>query len=77
MTSLTVLDIVGCNISDITPLAAMTNLEMSNLANNQINDITPLSSLTNLQFLSLGDNPLTQTQIDALQKALPKCTITH
>jgi len=38
-------------------------------------DITPLQSLTNLTELSLNGNPLSQEQIDELQKALPNCEI--
>ena len=37
-----------------------------------------LEKLTQLKTLWLQDNPdLTKTQIDELQKALPKCSIIH
>jgi hypothetical protein len=37
-----------------------------------------LENLTQLEKLILPDNPgLTQTQIEELQKALPKCKIEH
>ena len=41
-------------------------------------DVTVLEKLTQLTNLDLRDNPnLTKAQIDQLQKALPKCKITH
>jgi Leucine-rich repeat (LRR) protein len=45
---------------------------------NRIANLSPLAGLKQLTTLSLSDNPkLTRTQIDKLQKALPKCKITH
>ena len=46
-----------------------------NLYGNEISDVTPLASLTNLSVLFLGGNPISQKQVDELQKALPNCTI--
>ena len=40
-------------ISNISPLAGLTNLERLFLRDNQISDITPLAGLTNLHTLSL------------------------
>lgn len=40
-------------ISDISPLSGLTNLEELNLSNNSINDLTPLNGLLNLKKLSL------------------------
>jgi len=61
------------------------------LDNNQISDLSPLFNLTNLGGthpthipnykgpggVSLRENPITLEQVNELQKALPKCTITH
>jgi internalin A len=45
-----------CNaISDIGPLASLTNLQSLYLGNNNISDITPLIALTNLQDLFLNN----------------------
>ena len=43
----------GIEISDIKPLASLTNLTKLSLAYNQIRDIKPLASLTNLTKLSI------------------------
>ena len=48
------------------------------LSYNQLTDVTALKELTQLTRLGLGRNPdLTKSQIAELQKALPKCKITH
>jgi internalin A len=52
---------LGLNqISDVSPLASLTNLTKLYLhgEENQINDITPLASLTNLTGLGLGGIPI-------------------
>jgi hypothetical protein len=46
-------------ISDLTPLAVLTNLRNLGLRENQISDLTPLSELRNLRGLSLGNNQIT------------------
>ena len=43
-------------LSDLTPLAGLTNIEYLYLGNNNISDLTPLKGLTNLRTLSLGYN---------------------
>jgi hypothetical protein len=63
------------NISDISALSGLANLERLYLYTNNISDITALSGLTNLKILDLSGNPLTQTQIDELQEALPNISI--
>jgi len=45
-------------ISDITHLSSLTNLQELNLYMNQITDVTPLSSLQNLLVLNLQSNPI-------------------
>jgi hypothetical protein len=73
-----VLDIRSKNITELTPLADLTNLVQFQLGLNQITDLTPLAGLTKLEWLRIAGNPdLTQAEIDKLQKALPKCKITH
>ena len=44
------------NISDISLLASLTNLELLRLATNNISDISALSNLTKPSYLSLWDN---------------------
>ena len=43
-------------ISDIAPLAHLTNLRALSIGRNQITDLTPLSNLTRLTGLYIGDN---------------------
>ncbi|NIM17826.1 MAG: hypothetical protein GTO45_38105 [Candidatus Aminicenantes bacterium] len=53
------LNLDGTNITDLTPLSALTNLEALHLSDNQIMDLTPLSALTNLRELGLSGNQIT------------------
>ena len=46
----------GNNISDISPLAGLTQLESLILGDNSISDISALSGLTKLRFLQVGNN---------------------
>ncbi len=48
----------GNQISDISPLSNLTNLQWLNLESNQITDIGPLSGLTNLRDLYLRHNQI-------------------
>jgi Leucine-rich repeat (LRR) protein len=46
----------GNKISDLSPLASLTNLTALHLWGNQISDLSPLSDLTNLRELYLPGN---------------------
>ena len=46
------------SVSDISPLAALTNLTELRLDHNQVSDISPLTALTNLTRLVLGGSPI-------------------
>ncbi|EAG8866756.1 class 1 internalin InlE, partial [Listeria monocytogenes] len=52
--NLKTMDLIYTDITDVTPLAGLSNLQVLNLDINQITDITPLAGLSNLQFLSFG-----------------------
>lgn len=45
-------------ISDITILSKLPQLQSLNLGNNQISDISSLSALSDLQYLEISDNPI-------------------
>ena len=48
------LEMYGCNIDDLTPLANLTSLRYLNLSYGEnITDVTPLKNLTNLEYLNL------------------------
>lgn len=49
----------GNEISDLTPLSKLTNLQELSLVENRVTDLTPLSNLTNLQSLNLSKNQIT------------------
>ena len=51
-----VLDLSSHKISDLSPLAKLTNLTELYLSYNQISDLSPLAQLTNLNFLFLESN---------------------
>jgi hypothetical protein len=55
----TSLDLRDLQISDLTPLKGLTNLETLWLRNNKISDLSPLKGLTNLEALWLGGNQIT------------------
>lgn len=57
-TNLTLLDLSGNDISEITPLAGLTNLTNLNLTSNKITDITPLKNLTKMEQLFLISNKI-------------------
>ena len=46
-------------ISDLSSLTGLTNLERLYLSNNQISDLSPLTELTNLEWLYLSQNKIT------------------
>ncbi|MBV6621365.1 MAG: leucine-rich repeat domain-containing protein [Rivularia sp. (in: Bacteria)] len=53
-----ILDLSSHKISDLSPLAQLTNLKELYLSYNQIRDLSPLSRLTNLNFLFLESNQI-------------------
>ena len=56
--NITALDLTDKSISDLTPLACLTNLERLDLRRNSISDLSPLSGLTKLRYLNLMDNQI-------------------
>ena len=64
------------NITDITPLAGLTNLAWLYLNENNISDLTPLAGLTNLTDLYLNENNISASQKAILEEALPNTHIT-
>ncbi|MCR8629948.1 leucine-rich repeat domain-containing protein [Paenibacillus radicis (ex Xue et al. 2023)] len=75
LTNLTSLDLYNNEISDISTLKGLTQLKILRLSSNKINDVSALQSLTNLTKLELTDNKIRSSDLEALKKALPNCTI--
>ena len=50
--------VIRSEVSDLTPLAGLENLQVLKLNDNRITDISPLSGLVNLQHLELQNNQI-------------------
>ncbi|MBE9128052.1 MULTISPECIES: leucine-rich repeat domain-containing protein [unclassified Coleofasciculus] len=57
--SRTELSLSGYQITDVSPLAGLPNLEVLYLRDNQITDVSPLAELMNLEDLGIPANPIT------------------
>jgi hypothetical protein len=78
LNNLTQLKVDFNQITDLTSLSGMKELLQIWLHDNQITDLSSLNGMTNLEHLFITNNPdLTKAEIDKLQKALPKCKISH
>lgn len=75
LTTLNFLQINGNRISDISALALLTNLKTLYIDDNPIADFTPLHGLSALRTLSMKGVHITESQLEALQEALPNCKI--
>ncbi len=64
------------NIEDLTLLEGMEELKGLYLSGTQVKDLTPLKGLKKLERLDLFGTQVTESQVDELRKALPKCYIT-
>ena len=58
MATLTSLNAINANISDLTGIEHATNLTVLNLQSNSLSDISPIAGLTNLTVLNLQSNSL-------------------
>jgi Leucine-rich repeat (LRR) protein len=52
------LDLENNEISDITPIKDLTNIQLLDLAKNKISNIGPIAGLVNLQYIQLSDNQI-------------------
>ena len=78
LTKLKELFLQSNNLTDVKGLDNLTQLATLNLSANQLTNVKGLEKLTQLKVLNLNNNSdLTKTEIDELQKALPKCNIVH
>ena len=64
-------------VSDLSPLAGLTNLEEIWLNDTQVSDLSLLAGLENLRRLSIEGTNVTEEQIEQLQLALPNCKISR
>ena len=72
------LRLVDSQVSDLEPLKGLTNLQNLYLSLTQVSDLEPIKGLKNLVELWLEHcNNITDQQVEDLQKALPKLTISR
>ena len=71
------LDLSNSQVTDVSLLAELRNLEVLFLSNTQVADVTSLAELKNLDWLDLSDTQVTDEQINDLKRALPNCKILH
>jgi len=64
-------------ITDISPLAELSELTWLNLEYNDVRDLSPLFELENLEYVSLLGNPITFAQVKELEAQLPDCEVRH
>ena len=69
------LDLSYNALTDITPLASLSNLETLDISYNMISSELPLLALTNLRYLNISGTPLNEQQIQILRANLPYCQI--
>ena len=75
LTGLQRLHLMGTKISDLTPLANLTGLQHLDLEGTLVSDLTPLSNLTELRSLDLTGSEITESEVNKLRDALPRCRI--
>ena len=62
--NLTILNLYGHPITDLSPLATLTKLSDLTLFRCRVRDIEPISSLPNLSRLNIGVNPLSKETVE-------------
>lgn len=62
-------------VSDLSPLANLSDLETLSLIHTPVTDVSPLLTLTNLRLLWLDETAVTEEDIAKLKETLPNCEI--
>ncbi|MEZ5402022.1 MAG: leucine-rich repeat domain-containing protein [Bryobacteraceae bacterium] len=61
-TALAMLEIFDGQVTDLTPIANLTNIQSLTFKNNRIADAAPLAGLTKLQYIDLSGNQIASAQ---------------
>lgn len=69
------LSLSGTQVRDVSPLAQLSKLRVLHLTGAPIADITPLARMEGLNELNIRETAVSADQVEALQKALPRCRI--
>jgi Leucine-rich repeat (LRR) protein len=64
-------------VEDLAPLVGLSNLSVLELYGTKITDLTPLERLPSLRMITLRRMPIESSQVDALRKLLPGCSIDY
>ncbi len=64
-------------VSDLSPLAELKNLERLWVQRTQVSNLSPLSELKNLEMLCLQTKQVSDEQVQELMQTLPNCEIRH
>jgi hypothetical protein len=75
--SLQTLRLHSPKLTDLSPLAELTALTHLDLSETAVTDLRPLSKLNNLKAVLVYKTPITRSEVDALEAALPNCTVFH
>jgi hypothetical protein len=75
--SLQTLRLHSPKLTDLSPLAELTALTYLDLSETAVTDLRPLSKLNNLKAVLVYKTPITRPEVDALETALPNCTVFH
>ena len=68
----------GNPISDISPLKQLVKLKDLDLSNTQVTNLTNIMQMDHLIYLDLTETLyLKESEIEAIKKAMPNCTILH
>ena len=69
--SLKTLSFSNTTVSDLTPLAGLTNLESLTAQYTLVDDVSSLKTLTSLKSLYLDGSPVNEEEVKALRQTLP------
>ena len=73
--TLTDLNLRENNISDLTPLASLMNVEVLDLSFNYATAVLPLLNLSSLRTLILTGNPMSAEEVQLIRDTLPNCDV--
>lgn len=77
LNSLRELYLNNTQVSDLEPLKGLSNLQGFLLRNTQVSNLEPIRELRNLVRIDIEDTPVSDEQVEGLQKALPELNISR
>ena len=66
-------DLANTQVTDLSPLEYLPNLEVLNLSFTQVTDLSSLDGMSNLFFLQMVDTPVSKKEVHKVHLALPNC----